>query len=247
MDYRPIEIVSVMWLPDPDVVQHISLPLELLGLFLVLIELFYREAANKLESLIDGHSNLSIPFLMKIREGNWPLQKKQVVLLWFMSTAYPIMVIMLLWYSLGTVILVPVAAFVFLGFWLEEIGAGVQRFPEWGFKRLKRWVVYAVVWIILPFFICLYLGYLAAGVILLPLKGLLMAFNRLGDGHGIGGIGLMLGFVGFTGEVYQVLMIDRDAEPMAIIEYWSLIALLIVTVSVITFFIHRSIKRSSRP
>ena len=41
------------WLPDPDLVQHVSLPLEIIGLFLALLEIYFPRHADRLEHAVD--------------------------------------------------------------------------------------------------------------------------------------------------------------------------------------------------
>lgn len=75
---------------------------------------------------------------------------------------------------------------------------------------------------------------------------LIELFNHVGKGHAIGGIGLALGVLGFTGEVYQVVMLELRSSTSAthIVEYWATVAAMVVGVIVMAYFARRILRSS---
>ena len=222
----------MQWPPDPNTVQHVSLPLELLGLFLAFLEMFYEEHANKLEASIDRIGHWTNPFTKNLTQAQRTLRGSRV-----MDMALLICLGIMLAFGLGT-------------FGNELVHSIVKDFGEMvvgSFMLFLLWIFLGPKnerWWWVPLIIGLPL-IAAMAIVAVPfylISKVIDFFNWIGDERATGGIGLALGCLGLVGEVYQVIMIDKDSDPKTVLEIWSVYAAVVIALGVVAFFVHRIVK-----
>ena len=239
--FRSIYHYRLNWLPDPDLVQHVSLPLELIGFALAWIEIFRPGHSVFLEARIDRAQDwfwnnkymvLFQPHLEKFKvvpKPRWlhvPFHiLGYVLLIWWPYYEYQ----KVIQWNLSWWIIVPLP-FLFLLY--IRISQNKNMF-------IKAISMVLIVVYITPAFVLMLVAYL----VLLGAGTVVAFFNSIGGGKAIGGIGFFLGWIGLSGEVYQVLMLDDD--EITKFEYWSMVAVLIVLLYGLIRFISRVLKYQS--
>lgn len=228
------------WLPHSNTVQHISLPLELLGLFLVLLEIYYPRHANQLEALIDEKRRWAMEHVrLALVESFWP-SDIGVRMRPFMMAFLIVLASLILWLHLL------IAEKHALPWWLLPCWTGVGGL---GLRQSKlspywqlRMVEYSLFLAALPF--VLFIGFLSI-VLLFIVSYPFMMLDRIGRGHATGGLGLILGAIGLLGEGYQVIMIDKDWDAKTVTEIWAVYATIVIALGMVAFFVHRAVKRNT--
>lgn len=218
---------EVMWLPDPDLVQHISLPLELLGLFLAMLEMFFPRHADQLEVEVDKLAmTWKKPAVAIFGKGSW-MRFFAFLLLVIVST-WP-----WIWYLWGEYndVMKIYCVLLFLTIILASIKVKFSK--QFGFLILM-----IVIAPLLPIFLLWVIP-------IVLLRYGINLFDRIGNGRATGGIGIALGVLGLLGEVYQVVVIDLDGGMNSILEYWSVVLSIIIALGITIFFIHRVVKKEA--
>lgn len=225
------------WLPDPDLIQHISLPLEMAGLFFAFVEIFRPKHAEWWEVIFDQFAGNLLG-----RLGS-EVYKEQLQWRGWLTVL-----------SLTFIAAISAALNWWLFSWLAGKGMTFQMYMASAFvialvgsllqRHLKR------VMLLMFTFMCFFFIFIYAlgGAVFLwcwLMARLMGLFNRLGNGRAIGGLGLFLGTLGLTGEVYQVAMLNDDMITR--VEYLALIVALTIPFAVIAWFINKVVKKGKTP
>lgn len=225
-------------LTDPNVVQRISLPLEMAGLFFAFVEIFRPKHAEWWEALFDGMSTNFIGVLST--EMYRDDIKKAGLRKWVIGLGIPILVSGLVDYLIWL--------------WLKANGIPSGQFILWFFGVSLavgiaimyirvHWVLKGLIAVV--FIAPLYpLGAVAIGMFWL-LSRVFRFFDRTGKGRAVGGFGLCLGCLGLAGEVYQVAMLNDDV--LTRLEYVAMIGLLAIPVVLLALFFKKLVKKNKTP
>lgn len=225
------------WLPDPDLVQHVSLPLEIIGLFLALLEIYFPQHADRLELWLDKLAKSLFPsgaILILGRVFDNIPKGKHMRAFWltvfgFVVSTWLVRGVYTLWFRENT----------------ETFTYIYRSLPHWGafifIAYLLRRGILLEVLTALTVFCATYPVFVSILCVTLVIG----AFDRMGMGKATGGIGLTLGGLGFLGEIYQVAMLNDD--PVTRLEYWSIIVALLTALGIVVFFVHRIIQKEKRP
>lgn len=216
------------WLPDADLVQHVSLPLELLGLFLAMLEIFFNGHAKKLEQAIDAAANWLAVDAYKDKS-----------LLSKVEDVYN--VVFMVYIFLPVVgVLDPYPKWVLWAFYFSTLDGLYRYFVLYWFKswRTQLWSRILRGILLLP----LLVFFVLVVALFLLLQLIITVFDSIGKGHAIGGIGIALGIFGLLGEIYQVILIDLKGTSLAVMEYWTMVVSLVISLGIIAFFVHRQVK-----
>lgn len=208
-----------------DTIQLISLPLELVGAFLAVTEIWFEENARRIEEAIDNYpARLKriierlgglqsrvikrLDPLMNSPTGFYLFLSIAVVLYYFITVLFELAFNVrffpgyTIWES--ALLSLPVCAFL-LVFVLLPINKG------WKMSE-RPWFIIAVVALSIPPFIFVFLSFMllfipviSYSIVALTVVMIVRFFNVIAKGRAIGGIGLFLAGLGVLGEVYQVL------------------------------------------
>jgi hypothetical protein len=245
--------VRMKALPDPNIIQHIALPLELIGLFLAMLEIFYPAYARALEHRVDGFVEgktflKMIPFY-KLRGLKLSLRLKlRLFLIVSLSLACSIALHVFvhnnyaLTLSEAAAIILPLMVISYL--WNRRTIRRVNRTHRAPnrIEELVNFIIHAPtsaeVWTL--------------NLVLLVLAGatelLIRSLNRMGNDQAVGAIGIGLGAVGFIMEFYQVVHIEMHEQEYGdvafLTEYWSIIAVLVILLGIGSFFLRRYVMKN---
>lgn len=215
------------WPPDPDTVQLMSLPLELVGLFFAAIELYQPKHARALETIFDF-----------LGEGLFHLllgkQYKEAVaeqgLLGFLIGQFVLLLISIaacyfIWAYFRNYGVAPVT--MILGGLLGGAVIGVLQGLGRGGVLLK--ILFALLAMIL--FAPMYVLGCALIIVLWPVEWLFALFNWMTNGHATGGLGLTFTLLGLCGEIYQVSAIHIGTNYLC--SYWGGVLVVILCLGVL--------------
>ena len=217
------------WLPDPDLIQHISFPFLVLGLLLALLEIRYHHVVVRAEQWVRtsgprlrssaGYENLS-----SFWHGQWSKEARNGALFLIIVTG-----ILQALYFIIMIKGVPA----FLGTWiaLTLIGMLGMRFSESSDELVRLACLIAVM------ATCIQIGiaHVIALVASRTAERALAYFDRTG-GKAIGRMGLTLATFGLLCEAYQLMRLSR-------VEYWSVLALTPLVLWAAAFFFVRMLRR----
>ena len=226
------------WLPYPDTVQHVSLPLSLLGLFLAMMEIYFPRHARYLESRVDAFALNPFPkdlhesLVREAGKGRVMLLLVVVIITGAISMAVHYGFAMLV-SKYGFIVSVPALALIVLALGIAALG------PQKTGRVLMICLGLGMAMEIIVFYALLLLCTAAS-------KYPFVWMDRVGKGHAIGGIGLSLGTIGFLGEVYQVVMMDRDVDVKTSAQISAIYVTVFIAFGVVAFFVHRIVKRESK-
>lgn len=177
-------------------VQYVSIIIEALGLILTYLEVMHPNKADSLEHLIDHIEN----FLKNLLKKDSPalLSKKET------KAAYIIGIL------IGSIlILVQFIIAISIQFFFWEIGS--MMFEPLNWVNVIILIAFIVISILLSFYlahvIVLHVFLNVFQLFMQALQKLIVILNHTTKGRALGGIGILLAFGGFIGELYQILTI----------------------------------------
>lgn len=223
--------------PDPDLIQRISLPLEMAGLFFAFVEIYRPKHAEWWEVIFDQFAGNLLGKLggevyrEQVRWSGW----WTVLSLFLIATVSAALNWSLFWWLAGKGATFQMYALVAVSVALA--GSLLQRHLRRALPLMLAFMLF--------FFIFIYAIGGTAFLVLWIMARLMGLFNRLGDGRAIGGLGLFLGALGLAGEVYQVLMLNDSTITR--MEYFALIVVLAVPFLVIRWFINKLVDKGKTP
>lgn len=226
------------WLPDPDLVQHVSLPLELLGLFLAMLEIFFPKHADYVEATVDNARAwlTEYNFYDVLKGVAIETFKRENLAFLIYMVFISVVHVRLFLASLETT---TSAVLMWLGFTATGIAAAVVG------ATTKNKLHHGISYIVAS--VCFIHLIIAMGVLLVLFTMtafIIHFFDHFGKGKATGGIGITLGCIGLLGEAYQVCMLNDDVPTR--LQYWSMIATLLILLGVIVFFVNRVVVRTGQ-
>jgi hypothetical protein len=203
------------WLPDPDTVQLMSLPIEIVGLFFAAIEIYRPQYARVLEAIFDFlgeglfHLLLGKQYKEAVTKQGLPVFLTGQLVLLLVSTA----ACYFLWSHFRNCGMSPLL--LMSSGLLASAVTGVLLGLGRGGMLFK--ILFTLLTMIL--FAPMYILGFAIIILLWPVEWLFALFNWMTKGHAIGGLGLTLTLLGLCGEVYQVSEIQIGIRY--IYPYWG--------------------------
>lgn len=166
-----------------NVVQLISLPLEVIGCSFAFIEVFTPKTADRIENWFD-HTQKEIKAIVEWAQGKTPEEDEPKMNLW-VRIEHASLTVRILFYSL-LFLLGPFAILSVIAIIFSPIATGLGL------------ALIIAIFIFTTLVITWMLGLFGKTIAL---------FNRITNGYALGAIGVILASIGVLGEVYQVLTI----------------------------------------